>query len=112
MAKLLITLGVVNLSTCPVLLTDDLSGLQHKDLGSRAPQSRSFWAAQPPIKEHFFLTGPERRLAFCFGPAPCPSRSAAEAAVPPACPRRGKRERGRIKIPCAAGQSLTPLALP
>src|SRR5260370_5679789 len=46
---------------------------------------------------------PRTREAFCFGPAQCPSRSAAEAAVPPACPRRGKRERGRIRYLAAAG---------
>src|SRR5260370_23121938 len=49
---------------------------------------------------------PRTREAFCFGPAPCPSRSAAEAAVPPACPRRGKRERGRTQYLAAAGESL------
>ena len=43
---------------------------------------------------------PRTRVAFCLGPAQCPSRSAAEAAVPPRLPPGGgKRERGETKKP-------------
>src|SRR5215469_15316902 len=100
--------GVVNLSICPLLFTGDLSGLQHKALArcSASPGRGSGGAS--PQWEWFFLSGPERWLAFCFGPVQCPSRSEAEAAVPPACPRRGKRERGRSKFLAAAGISLVP----
>src|SRR5260370_10267470 len=59
--------------------------------------------AGAPSNQSPFPYLPRTREAFCFGPAPCPTPSLAEAAVPPACPRRGKRERGRTQYLAAAG---------
>src|SRR5690349_24891916 len=88
-----------------------MSGLQHKVASRPSSGGRGFGGGVAPNSKAFFLTGPERGRAFCFGPVQCPSRSVAEAAVPPACPRRGKRERGRIKFLAAAGElQFMPLA--